>query len=393
MGNYELVSIVIPLYNSEQYIEECLQSILRQTYTKLEIIIVDDGSTDEGLNLCRKYEKDDPRIHLYTRQHGGVVKTRRYAIEHAKGKYIAFLDSDDRVQSGYIENMLACIVECDIVCASCYQEDKYGNRIIRKNSICEGNYHDAQAMQYIWENMIFTDRVDKDGVLPFMVGKLYKTDLVKKIIKLIPDTLKIYEDRLFNWLYLLECQAVNIVEIADYVYQCNLNSTMQSMEENYMTNLNELYITAKRFIEGRNERKIVIDKLQKFIANRLYLVPKFMDFSWNNRIIQYYVPYRVDKQDFIVLYGAGDVGIDYYRELISRLPRERIIWTDKNWVSIRSKIEEVQSLDQALNTEYTKVFVAVKDSRIATQMKNDLINLGVEPGKILWEEPIILKNL
>ena len=89
----DLISIVIPVYNVASYLPKCLESVIRQTYENLEIIIVDDGSTDNGLDICKQYQSSDNRIKVYHKENGGLSDARNYGINYATGKYITFIDS------------------------------------------------------------------------------------------------------------------------------------------------------------------------------------------------------------------------------------------------------------------------------------------------------------
>ncbi len=91
----DLISVIVPVYNVKNYLEKCLDSIINQTYKNLEIILINDGSTDESLDICYMYEKKDNRIKVYNQENHGLSYTRNRGIELARGKYIGFVDSDD----------------------------------------------------------------------------------------------------------------------------------------------------------------------------------------------------------------------------------------------------------------------------------------------------------
>ena len=91
----DTVSIIVPIYNKEKYLEKCLDSILGQTYRDLEIILVDDGSQDGSLEICRKYAEKNERIHVYAKKNGGVASARNLGLEKSQGSFLAFVDPDD----------------------------------------------------------------------------------------------------------------------------------------------------------------------------------------------------------------------------------------------------------------------------------------------------------
>ena len=124
-----LVSILIPVYNASLYLKQCLDSILHQTYTNLQIVIIDDGSTDNSYAICHEYAGQDARIELYTQENKGVAVTRNNLIEKAKGDYILFVDSDDWIELNMVEFLIdqilatnADIVTCAMVTNTAEQQ-------------------------------------------------------------------------------------------------------------------------------------------------------------------------------------------------------------------------------------------------------------------------------
>ena len=103
--NEELISIIVPVYNVEEYLKECIDSIINQTYKRIEIILVDDGSTDKSGKICDDYAKIDKRIKVVHKENGGLSDARNVGISVSSGKYIAFVDSDDWVEKTMYKNV------------------------------------------------------------------------------------------------------------------------------------------------------------------------------------------------------------------------------------------------------------------------------------------------
>ena len=110
MQSKEMVSIIIPVYNVEKYIVECLESVVNQTYENLEIILVNDGSTDNSKEICLEYAQRDQRIKLYSKENGGLSSARNYGLSKVTGNYVFFLDSDDYLVTDTIENLLNMLI-------------------------------------------------------------------------------------------------------------------------------------------------------------------------------------------------------------------------------------------------------------------------------------------
>ena len=125
--NNILVSIIIPIYNVEKYITKCIDSIIKQDYKNLEIILVNDGSKDNSLKICEKYKKMDNRIVLINKENGGVSSARNEGLKIAKGEYISFVDGDDFLEPDFVSYMLNIIIKynCDIaISKNCFRDDK-----------------------------------------------------------------------------------------------------------------------------------------------------------------------------------------------------------------------------------------------------------------------------
>ena len=103
--NQELVSIIVPIYNVENYLRQCLDSIVAQTYQNFECLLINDDSPDNSADICREYVKKDSRFRYFEKENGGVSSARNLGIERSKGKYITFIDSDDWVDSDYVETL------------------------------------------------------------------------------------------------------------------------------------------------------------------------------------------------------------------------------------------------------------------------------------------------
>ena len=127
------VSIIVPIYNSEKYIERCIKSILNQTYKNFELILINDGSTDKSIDILNKYKKIDKRISIIDKKNEGVAKTRNLGIQKAKGKYVMFIDNDDFINKNYVETYYKIIKEkkLDIVIGG-YERVNSKGKVIKR---------------------------------------------------------------------------------------------------------------------------------------------------------------------------------------------------------------------------------------------------------------------
>ena len=173
MKRKPLISVIIPVYNVEQFIEKCLETVINQTYKNIEILIVNDGSTDKSKSICELYQKKDNRIKLFNKKNGGLSDARNYAIDYLKGEYVTFIDSDDYVEEDFIEHLYELIEKYDVDISVCSYS------VISKNKIIEcGKKYESKKMNKVeaYRNML-----EENGFSVSAWGKLYKSSLFNNI--------------------------------------------------------------------------------------------------------------------------------------------------------------------------------------------------------------------
>ena len=126
------ISVIVTVYNVEQYLDDCIQSILNQTYTNLEIILVNDGSTDNSLKICQKYKKRDSRIALINQDNAGAVVARKSGIDRATGEYVTFVDGDDWIEMDTYKCILQTAMHEDIIMYGLVEE--YGYMTVKRTN-------------------------------------------------------------------------------------------------------------------------------------------------------------------------------------------------------------------------------------------------------------------
>lgn len=275
----KLVSIIIPAYNVENYIERCLVSVLEQTYNQLEIIIVDDGSSDGTYKKCENFANADSRIQLYSQKNAGVSSARNYGLNKAQGDYICFVDADDYVSSIYVEVMLQDIksTNSEISITMCQRNtepvDKNTN-----TSVEVWNYKETLL------NLLTRD-IYANGV----VGKLFKKQVIEDLY--FDTCLRIGEDKLFVYSAIDKCNKVVFHDINLYCYCIRSGSAMKSkFDERYLdvqmvnNTLYKTWINRYPELERLFKKEVVIsyvrcvqDSLQDDSKEALKLRKKFLN--------------------------------------------------------------------------------------------------------------------
>ena len=186
-----LISVVIPVFNVEKYLEKCVDSVLVQSYDNFEVILIDDGSTDSSGKICDRYAEKDSRISVYHKLNGGLSDARNYGVAHANGDLISFIDSDDYVTADYLDYLwyLMDKYHCDISCAAPKSVYDGAVAFLKEDNIKEAKLDTGRALERIccvsfgaWA------RLYKKQILlkhPFPVGKLYED--IATVYKLIDE--------------------------------------------------------------------------------------------------------------------------------------------------------------------------------------------------------------
>lgn len=209
-----LVSIILPVYNVEDYIEECLESLVNQTYKNIEIIIVNDGSKDGSVNTCKRYAEKDDRIVIITQENQGLSEARNNGLRYINGEYFTFVDSDDYLDLDLIHNMVhfAAHKKCDIVlCGTTYLFDTYErvstplkNEIVRSTDVIK---------------MCFKQT---NGIIHSAWGKLYHINLKEELV--YPKG-RLYEDQFVTYHVLLK-HTCGLINKSTYHYRIRQGSIM-----------------------------------------------------------------------------------------------------------------------------------------------------------------------
>lgn len=214
--NNDLISIIIPVYNSEQYIENCIKSVLEQTYKNLEIIIINDGSVDSSLQKCQSFK--DSRIKIVNKKNEGLSVARNEGIKLAKGKYINFIDSDDIVEKDYIEYLYKLIKKYEVKMSICsYKVIKENGKVL--------NYGNKYNEELLNTKQALSKMLCEQGFNSSAWAKLYEKDLFKNIE--YPKG-KICEDLGTTYKLIMNCKFIAYGNEEKYYYYKRSNSIINS---------------------------------------------------------------------------------------------------------------------------------------------------------------------
>lgn len=388
----ELISVVIPVYNVAPYLRECLDTVIRQTYKNLDIVIVDDGSTDGGGAICDEYAKMDGRIKVIHQTNQGLVAARKAGAKAAAGTYIGFVDSDDWIDLDMYENLIAIMRRADAELVSCgrYIEDKNGADILH-DLIGEGTYSPLTS-EYFCRHMIYNEEEDLWGVTPNFWNKLFIREKLVKFQEKLDNRITYGEDDACVYPYILSCSKIVVVEKPMYHYRMRPSSMSHSGDERYFEKINLLYLCMKDAFISHPLHKILRRELDTYMFE---FTMRGIGWLWgiNPRIRIPMETFDLEKAgikpyDKLVLYGAGEVGQDYYTQLCILGFKNNITWVDKDYRHYVNVLDlPVQDSMKCDYSAHDKILIATKKDSIAESIKKDLAVLNKTGIPVMWIKP------
>ena len=256
------VSIIVPIYNVSKYLEQNIESIINQTYKNIEIILVNDGSTDNSLDICNKYKKIDSRIIVINKKNGGIANARNAGLDICTGDYICFVDSDDYLDINYVEVLLNRVIKDKTLVAQCCikEVDDDGNILneygYKDKKFISGRELNIDSFQdYLIPNVVVWDRIYD-----------------KKIFKSLrfPDG-KSSDDEYISFVSLYDIKKISLVPDKLYYYRYNPNSYTKTKITYQKLTLLELLKRKIELCESKNDQELYKKSLIQFLDTSIGL--------------------------------------------------------------------------------------------------------------------------
>jgi glycosyltransferase involved in cell wall biosynthesis len=416
------VSIVIPVYNVEKYLRECLDSVINQTLRDIEIICINDGSTDNSADILAEYQNRENRLKVISQENGGQSKARNAGLEVATGEYIYFLDSDDYIKTNSLEKLytIAKTNNLDILYFDSeviFENDNLKNQFPeyltaydRKNE-----YTDVLNGKDLFCKLVTNNAYVVQPCLQFTKRKY----LEEKNIQFLEGI--IYEDNLYTFVSILQAERVAHIKDKLYVRRIRPNSTMTDTKFRFFHFYSSFmcYIRMLQFSYSIPQDEVLEKAIVKVLSgvfrsaqekynsiSHYNLFEAELDLiknmNYTDRMLMkhlgfefpetYLFPFgRIKYGSKIILYGAGKVGNYYYNQIEATKYCEIKLWVDQNYEKLRKCYKiPVQSPENIFHEEYDFIIVAVEDEDLYLEIRAYLISKGVLENKIIWEKPLYI---
>lgn len=437
------VSVILPVYNEEAYLRQCLDSICNQTLKEIEIICIDDGSTDRSFSILQDYEKSDSRIKVLTQKNQYAGVARNHGMAYATGDYLLFLDSDDFFEPDMLKNMYLRAEADNLDITICHYhlyndicQEKKAVNFLRKDSY------------YPKDKTVFSGKDMKcAGIFQATVGwawdKLFRTDFVKACGYQFPD-FRSSEDGFFVYMLMARAERIGVVSeslVSHRIY--NFNSLSNTKDQNWENGFKML----KLIYEELQKQKLYPVYEQSFVSIaiefqidylksmqekeafyhcyqyiREVMEPNFhfMEFQGGYLCIErkleqysqvlelpveeflfvllkekedtiiknsgkgWVFPYHlVPKSCSLVLYGAGTVGREYFNQLEQTGYCSRVRLVDQKFEEYKAGVRNVESPQILKNGDFDYILISIRDKNIQTKVNVWLQSIGIKESQII----------
>ncbi len=251
----EKVSVIVPIYNVEKYIDECIESIVCQTYTDTEIILIDDGSTDSSLARCEQWANKDNRIKILTQTNAGPSTARNKGLSHATGTYIIFVDADDTLCSTCIAEAVQAVQGVDIAFwgATLFYADGHKNDYIPTEAHTNNREETERALLHLKTN---SQNFPHFG---YTWNKIFRRNIIEDNNTRFPEDLRVYEDELFTSDYTKSVSSLQVVPHALYRYRV-VGSSLTHQCKSKATYLRLFSAIAERMHQYKYDKLIAYER-------------------------------------------------------------------------------------------------------------------------------------
>lgn len=376
-----LISVIVPVYNTEKYLVQCIESILNQTLKEIEVILVDDGSTDKSGRICNEYAQKDYRVKVIHQDNRGLMAARYRGVMESTCNYITFVDADDFVSCISYELAAESMgkgIDLIIFGITRYYDEETQKE--ETNIFDERVYNRREIEEIICPRMIWEIKRNRFGIDPALWNKVMRRELVISCYRCLEGKSFYYgEDTAVTYPMIKKAESIEIKHQSYYYHRQRKRTEIPGYlaEKTYFEKLYRLY---KYLTEQFCDDKILIQQIEYFYMHSVGLRRHI--YGDYQKGTQYLFPFdKVRKGARVVIYGAGLVGHSYM-EQISRLEFcEVVLWVDKNFQNFTE--EDISSVETIQHTTFEQIIIAVESIEISGNIKKMLANMGVGQERIV----------
>ncbi len=382
------LSVIMPVYNTEKYLQKSIESVIRQTYKDIEVILVDDGSTDGSGEICNQYAEAYNNFKVIHQENGGNVSARCRGAKEAMGEYVTFMDSDDWIAEDMYEELMKSAEEekCDIVSQGGYTVYDNGKYYQVEGTTMLGTYKKGKGYDMFLSKMMYDEGRGCVGIGPSLSHKVIKREILDDVVEKIDKNIVLGGDAAIFYSSCLRAESICIIAGYGYFYRVLGMSVSHSYNVTYFNKIYTLYKYFEKEFSRFEKQDCLMEPLRKHLWHFLSTqIKQVFGLEFKN---VYLFPYQlIDKGSRIILYGAGKVGQSYYEQIRKNAYCSIAAWADSN---AYKEDENIISPMMIAEIEYSKIVIAIKSRKSAEEIIQSLVHLGVDREKIVWVEPPVM---
>lgn len=383
--NEVLMSIIVPVYNAEQYIEECVKSILKQNYLVKEIILVDDGSTDRSGIICDLLSKKDECVKVLHTENQGIIRARLNGVKASRGKWITFIDADDWISEDAYKDIIPAN-GCDIMITGICRYIDEEHQIMQIPYFEEGIYKKEDILKEILPVMLWTPILGDWALDPSLCTKIFKRNMILEYLERASEVKSTYgEDSAVIFPMMLQAKCVQISGKIYYYHRQRPEDAIQPyiQDEEFILKLYEVYTYLMKQFKQTEYWSIMKRQLDCFYINGIEIKKRCYEYP-DLEFLAYFPVTQVPKGSKVVLYGAGEVGKQYWKQNSEYHFCDIILWVDKEYKNRQADNYEIENPEIVKQVEFDYIIIAVDDYYIAKEIAIYLNGFGIKDEKYVW---------
>lgn len=393
-----MISVIVPIYNISTYLTKCLETIIQQTFADLEIVLVDDGSTDGCGDICDAYGQKDARIVVVHKENGGLVSARKAGLRASHGEYITYVDGDDWIEPDLCEQMYQKMTEqgVDIVLCGHYEETGTARKEVF-HGVPEGRYGREEMLRLVYPQMTAGEAFFECGILPMLCIKLFRRTCLERFQMAVDERIVMGEDAACVCPCLLHADSIYVMRRCLYHYRQSTSSMVKRIPETEQEREREreqfrvLYWSVRESLEKSVHVYDLREQWEKFLLS--LMLPRAENLYAGFGSLDYLFPFAgVKKGARIILYGAGTYGQRLYRYLKETGFCQVVAWVDRNYRQFGAMHLPVEDPEVISGREYDAIVLAMVFAAPRSRLYRELRRKYPEEKICQPEEKLVLSR-
>ena len=382
----ELISVIVPIYNLDAYLYQCINSITNQAYKQLEIILVDDGSTDNALELCESFRKQDQRIKVIAKTNGGLVSARKAGLNASTGNYIFYVDGDDWIDADCLARYYQYANQHDVdIVIGDYKREFIGNFVKISNGIHCGRYDRERMTKEIFPRMIYSGEFFHHGIKTYSWGKLYKRKIIEQLQNAVPNEIMVGEDAALLYPAIFNSGSLYITDYAGCNYRQRANSILKStnLDARELGRLALAFNYLSKSLDTSDHKCNFLFQLQAyFVAITIIRTGAFL----GDRLLfkKFALFGEIQEGAKVCLYNSGSFGQHVFRHLIANDLLKFVAWFDNDYRESQLLGMNVSDPKEIVKYEFHYLLVASFDPQIKTEVEQLFVQSNLPITKIRY---------